>query len=70
MHSELNRGVSGGPKGRGGGYEMGVPSRWWGFGAPPPLENFEKMVQNGAIWSINKAFKIHWNLVVSLEKLH
>ena len=38
-----------------GGYGRGVPSRWWGFGGLP-RENFEKMMQNGAIWSVNKAF--------------
>ena len=32
-----------------------------------PRENFEKMMQNGAIWG---AIKTHLNLAVSLVKLH
>ena len=42
-----------GPSGKG----TGVVSPPVGGGSGDlPRENFEKMVQNGAIWSVNKAF--------------
>ena len=31
----------------------------------PPRENFEIMMQNGAIWGANKVFSTHLNLAVS-----
>ena len=57
---ELNLGGGGGfledRRAEWGGYGRGVPSRWWGFGGPPPRKFWKKMMQNGAIWSVIKAF--------------
>ena len=50
-------GVSRGPKGRVGEGTGGVsPPVGGGSGGGAPRENFEKMKQNGAIWSVNQAF--------------
>ena len=45
-----------GPSGEGTG-GVSPPVGGGGSGASP-RENFEKMMQNGAIWSVNKAFKL------------
>ena len=55
---ELNLGGGGfsrpeGPSGEGTG---GVSPRVGGGSGGLPRENFEKMMQNGAIWNVNKAF--------------
>ena len=61
MHSmadpELNLGGwgAGGPKGRGAGTGWVPPPVGGDSGGGLPLENYEKMVQNGEIWSIDKA---------------
>ena len=39
------------------GEGRGVPCRWWWLGGLP-RENFEKMMQNGAICSVNNSLKI------------
>ena len=51
---ELNLGGSRGPKGRVGRVREGFPVGGGSGGLP--RENFEKMIQNGAIWGVNKAF--------------
>ena len=48
----------------------GVPPPVGGGSGGLPRENFEKMMQNGAIWDANKGFQTHLNLAESLVKLH
>ena len=54
--SQPGGGVSRGPKGRVGRVREGRPLPLVGVRGGLPRENFEKMVLNGAIWSVNKAF--------------
>ena len=49
-------GVSGGPEGLSGEGTGGVSPPVGGSSGGLPRENFEKMMQNGAIWSVNKFF--------------
>ena len=59
---EANLGVfSRGPKGRVGEGTEGVSPPVGGGSGGLPRENFEKMKQNGAIWSANQAFYTHSN---------
>ena len=56
LEVNLGGGGSRGPKGRVGRVREGVSPPVGGGSGGLPRENFEKMVQNGAIWSVNKAF--------------
>ena len=52
-------GGSRGPKGRVGEGTGGVTPPVGGGSGGIPRENFDKMKQNGAIWSANQAFQTH-----------